>query len=101
MRDIVDVPFFLRLGGRMRGPAGTPVGELRRVLISNVIVSNCASRQDTIITGITGHYIENIRLNNIIVLHQGWATQEDAALDTTHLAEIYHVHTHFGTYMVH
>ena len=56
MRDIVDVPFFLRLGSRMRGPEGTPVGELRRVLISNVVVSNCASRQATLITGIPGHY---------------------------------------------
>ncbi len=54
MRGIVDVPFFLRLGSRMRGPKGTPVGELRRVLISNVVVSNCASRQATLITGIPG-----------------------------------------------
>src|SRR6185312_5319817 len=52
MRDIVDVPFFLRLGSRMRGPEGVPIGELRRVLISNVVVSNCASRQATLITGI-------------------------------------------------
>lgn len=38
MRDIVNSPFFLRLGARMRGPEGTPVGVLRRVKISNVIV---------------------------------------------------------------
>src|SRR5688572_17400149 len=28
MRDIVNSPFFLRLGGRMRGPAGTKIGAL-------------------------------------------------------------------------
>ncbi len=31
MRDIRNAPFFLRLGARMRGPAGVPVGTLRRV----------------------------------------------------------------------
>ena len=101
MRDIVDVPFFLRLGGRMRGPAGTPVGELRRVLISNVIVSNCASRQATIITGIPGHYIEDIRLNNILVLHQGGATKEDAAVDPPELENVYPEPNRFGPLPAH
>jgi polygalacturonase len=44
MRDIVNAPIYLRLGGRMRGPEGTPVGKLRRVLISNVNIHN-ASQQ--------------------------------------------------------
>src|SRR5688500_17370326 len=30
MRDVSNAPIFLRLGRRMRGPAGTPVGALRR-----------------------------------------------------------------------
>ena len=64
MRDIVDVPLFLRLGSRMRGPEGTPVGELRRVNISDIIVSNCASRQASLIIGIPGHYIEDVKLSN-------------------------------------
>jgi polygalacturonase len=62
MRDIVDVPLFLRLGSRMRGPEGTPVGELRRVNISDIVVSNCASRQASLITGIPGHYIEDLKI---------------------------------------
>jgi polygalacturonase len=80
MRDIVDVPLFLRLGSRMRGPEGTPVGELRRVNISDIVVSNCASRQASLITGIPGHYIEDVNLSNIFVLHQGGGTREDAAI---------------------
>ena len=75
MRDIVNVPFFLRLGSRMRGPEGTPVGELRRVLISNVVASNCASRQATLITGIPGHNIEDVKFSNILVLHRGGGTK--------------------------
>jgi len=38
MRDISNSPIFLRLGSRVRGPRGTPVGALRRVNINNVIV---------------------------------------------------------------
>ena len=30
MRDIRNAPFFLRLGARLRGPAGTSVGTFKR-----------------------------------------------------------------------
>ena len=101
MRDIVDVPFFLRLGSRMRGPAGTPVGELRRVLISDVVVSNCASRQATLITGIPGHYIEDIRFNNVLVLHQGGGSKEDAAIQPAELEHDYPDPNRFGPLPAH
>ena len=101
MRDIVDVPFFLRLGSRMRGPAGTPVGELRRVLISDVVVSNCASRQATLITGIPGHYIEDIRFNNVLVLHQGGGSKEDAAIRPPELEHDYPDPNRFGPLPAH
>jgi hypothetical protein len=38
MRD-VSAPIFLRLGRRMCGPSGVPVGALRRVIISNLVCS--------------------------------------------------------------
>jgi polygalacturonase len=101
MRDLVDVPFFLRLGSRMRGPEGTPMGELRRVLISNVIVSNCASRQATIITGIPGHYIEDIKFSNIVVLHQGGGTKEGAAIQPPELENVYPDPNRFGPMPAH
>ena len=40
MRDVVNDPIFIRLGARMRGPADTPVGEIRRVIISNIVSYN-------------------------------------------------------------
>ncbi len=80
MRDITDVPFFLRLGSRMRGPEGMPVGQLRRILISNVVVSNADSRQAAIITGIPGHYIEDVKFSNIHVQHRGGGAKENAAI---------------------
>lgn len=78
LRDIASAPIFLRLGSRLRGPAGTHVGELRRISLNNVIVSNAASRYASIISGIPGHYIEDIRLSDIYVQQQGGGIRDSA-----------------------
>jgi polygalacturonase len=65
MRDIGNSPIFLRLGARMRGPQGVPVGHLRRILISNINVYNADSHFSSMIVGIPGHPIEDVKLNNI------------------------------------
>ncbi|MGH9434591.1 MAG: rhamnogalacturonidase, partial [Terriglobia bacterium] len=74
MREIVNPPIFLRLGSRMRAPAGTPVGALRRVNISNVVASNTSGRYASIISGIPGHEIEDVRLSGIFIMSQGGGT---------------------------
>lgn len=79
MRDIISAPIFMRLGSRMRGPAGVPVGSLRRVIVSNIVVSNCASYLGSVISGIPGHPIENIKISDVYVQHQGGGTKEQAA----------------------
>ncbi len=71
MRDVVNSPIFLRLGQRMRGPATTPVGQLRRVNISNVVAYNADSRYASIIAGIPEHKIEDIALSNIRIFYRG------------------------------
>jgi polygalacturonase len=78
MRDIVTAPIFLRLGRRMRGPEGVPVGRLRRVIISNLACSNSASRISSIVSGIPGYAIEDVKLSNIHVQHRGGGTKETA-----------------------
>ncbi|MBZ5611815.1 MAG: glycoside hydrolase family 28 protein [Acidobacteriia bacterium] len=80
MRDIVNAPIFLRLGRRMRGPEGVPVGKLRRVIISNIACSNAASRYGSILSGIPGHAIEDVKIRDVYVQHQGGGTREMAAL---------------------
>ena len=74
MRDVKNSPIFLRLGGRMRGPKGVAPGELRRVIISNVVVYNADPRYASIISGIPGHDIEDVRLSNIRIYYQGGGT---------------------------
>ncbi len=80
MRDIASAPIFLRLGSRMRGPAGTPVGTLKRVIISNLVCSNSASRLGSIISGIPGHAIEDVTISHVQIWHKGGAAKEQAAI---------------------
>ena len=96
MRDITDVPFFLRLGRRMRGPEGVPIGQLRRVSIDNVVVSNADSRQATIISGIPGHAIEDVRFNGIYILHGGGGRTEDAEINVPEVENAYPDPNRFG-----
>jgi polygalacturonase len=96
MRDIVDVPFFIRLGSRMRGPESVSVSEIRRINLSNILVSNCASRQASIITGIPGHCIEDVKLTNILVVHQGGGSREDAAVEPAESENAYPEPNRFG-----
>lgn len=70
MRDIVNAPIFLRLGARMRAPQGYVPGALRRVTISNIRVYNADSHFASIISGIPGHDIEDIQLNDIRIYYR-------------------------------
>ena len=89
MRDIVSAPIFMRLGRRMRGPDNTPVGTLKRVIISNLVCSNSVSRLGSIISGIPGHLVEDVKISNVQVLHQGGGTKEDAAFEPPEYEETY------------
>ncbi|HEX8316098.1 MAG TPA: hypothetical protein VF609_13945, partial [Flavisolibacter sp.] len=70
MRDVTNSPLFLRLGARMRGPEGTPVGKLRRVTISNIRAYNADSHFASIISGVLGSDIEDVKLNDIRIYYR-------------------------------
>jgi polygalacturonase len=101
MRDIVGAPIFLRLGSRMRGPEGVPVGALRRVIIGNIVCSNSESRISSIISGIPGHPIENVKISGIYVQHRGGGTKEAAAIEPPELENAYPEPTMFGAMPAH
>jgi polygalacturonase len=97
MRDISNSPIFLRLGNRARGPKEkTTVGALRRVIISNIVVYNADPKYASIISGIPGHPIEDVRLSNIRIYSQGGGTKEQAALDPPEKEDAYPEPTMFG-----
>ena len=89
MRDIVNAPIFLRLGNRARGPAGTPIGAIRRVLISNVTVANADPRYPSTIAGLPGHPIEDVRLSDIVITHRGGLTLEHVAQQPAELVNTF------------
>lgn len=80
MRDVTTAPFFLRLGARMRGPENVPVGKLCRVNISDIIVYGADPQYGSIISGIPGHPIEDVRLSSIRIYYRGGGTKEQAAI---------------------
>jgi polygalacturonase len=79
MRRIFGAPVFLRIGARMRGPSGTPVGVLRRVLVSNVVAEGVSGGQAILVAGLKGHPVEDVTLDNIRIEFEGGGTAEQSA----------------------
>jgi polygalacturonase len=81
MRDIVTAPIFLRLGSRLRGPKeSTKVGTMQRILIDNLVSYHADAKLCSILSGIPGYALEDIRLANIYQQHVGGAAQESLAI---------------------
>ena len=97
MRDIVNPPIFIRLGRRNRGPKETMTeGKLRRVIISNIVAYNAESKYASIISGIPGNNIEDLRLSNIRIHYRGGGTRQQAALIPPEKEEDYPEPVMFG-----
>ncbi len=97
MRNIYTGALFLRLGARLRGPAATTkVGVLRRVLISNLNCYNASGRQASILSGIPGHTIDDVKLDNIYIETAGGGTAEMAQRQIPEMAHGYPEPGNFG-----
>jgi polygalacturonase len=88
MRDIASCPIYLRLGARLRGPKGaagtdqsTVVGTLRRVLLSNIVCHNSASRFGSNITGIPGYPVEDLKISDVFVECVGGGTPDQVKIE--------------------
>ena len=101
LRGTVASPIFLRLGSRMRGPAGVPVGTIRRVNISNIVSSSNSSKICSMIAGVPGHRIEDVKISNVLIQHSGGGTQKDAALQLGEKEKEYPEPNMFGTTPAH
>jgi polygalacturonase len=89
MREVTNSPIFIRLGSRMRAPEGTPIGTIRRVNISNVVVYDADPRYGSIIAGIPGHDVEDIKLSDIRILHRGGLTLDNVAKQSKELVNTF------------
>ena len=97
MRDLVSGPIFMRLGERLRGPRETTrVGTLKRVMISNLACYGAPQRISSILSGIPGSFIEDVKLSNIYIETAGGATAEDAKIQPPELENKYPEPSMFG-----
>jgi hypothetical protein len=95
----IGTPIFIRLGDRARpfveGGARPQVGKLRNVLISNVQVTG-AGRIGCAVSGIPGHRIENVVLENVKLVFEGGGSRQDAHREIPEYPENYPEHSMFG-----
>jgi len=95
----VSVPIFLRLGNRARpyvSGAKPGVGTFRKVSLLN-ITARGTSPIGCSITGLPGHPIEDVTLENISLGFDGGGTLEDAKRDIPERETRYPESTMFGT----
>ena len=97
MRDGLYCPIFIRLGARMRSPEGTPVGRIRRINISNLIAYNAESWTSCIISGIPGHFVEDVNLSNIQIWYKGGFSADDGKITPPEFEKDYPEPWMFGT----
>jgi polygalacturonase len=98
MRDLASGPIFMRLGARLRGPKeSTKVGTLKRILISNLECCNAPQNVSSILAGIPGYPIEDVKLSNIYIETVGGATAEMAHIQPPELDAGYPEPRMFGT----
>ncbi len=80
-RNLINGPLFFRLGSRLRGPKETTkVGTLKRILVSNIASSNSVARLPNILSGIPGFPIEDVKIANFYMQHQGGAGADQAVI---------------------
>jgi polygalacturonase len=96
MRELTTSPLFIRLGRRMRAPEGTAVGAIRRVNISNVVVSQANAPYASIVAGLPEAPVEDVRISNLTVVHGGGGSAADAQRQVPEHADHYPEPSMFG-----
>jgi polygalacturonase len=96
MRDVHTSPLFLRLGARLRGPAGSRIGSIKRVMIRNITCYGPLSDMPSIIAGVPGHAIEDVTISDVCIEQKGQGTADMAAIEPSERAEMYPEPVMFG-----
>ncbi len=93
-------PIFIRLGDRGRpfqkGMERPGVGSLRNVSISHIQATG-ADRTGCTISGLPGHPVQNVRLDDVRLSFPGGGTKEDAQRTLAEKPETYPEYRMFGT----
>ena len=96
MRDVTTAPLFLRIGDRRRGPAGTGIGAIRHVRLSDIDATGIDHRFAATIAGLPGHPVEDVTLSRIRLSYRGGGSLADAARRPPEFAGAYPEPSMFG-----
>ena len=96
MRDIVNAPIFLRIGARLRGPAGTPLARMERVSITHVVAEGVKAEQGILIAGLRGSRITGVSLGDIHIRFLGGGTLAQSKREVPELEKGYPEPGSFG-----
>lgn len=97
MREVMNAPIFIRLGGRLRAPGTATASAARRITISNVIAYDVAPEHGIFIAGLPGHPVTDVRLAGIQLHSRGGGTREDASRIVPEMIQDYPEPMLFGT----
>ena len=89
MHDIVNAPFYIRVGSRLRGPEGTPVGTTQNIRISNITVTGVPPRYGAMIMGIQDHPAKDVYFKNISIEVEGGAPKSQSDIIVPELEDGY------------
>jgi polygalacturonase len=88
MQSIAN-PIFVRLGNRGRGQEKPVAGTLRDVIIRDVQADDVTNLTGCSITGLPGHPVENISLENIRITFKGGGKRGDITREVPEWADRY------------
>jgi polygalacturonase len=97
MRDVTTAPLFLRTGRRGRGPGQPPAGALRRIVVSNLVAEGVDHHFASILAGVPGRPVEDVRLSDVHIVYRGGGTTEDAVREPPENETAYPEPSMFGT----
>ncbi len=97
MREVMNAPIFVRVGGRLRSPAATAPQPTNRIVIAQVVASEVAPEHGIFIAGLENAPVNDLSLSNIHVSYRGGGSPEDARREVPELPAGYPEPYLFGT----
>ncbi len=75
MEEVTTSPLFIKLGARLRGPKGTPIGSIEDIKITDFKANSILGDYCAMILGLEDKAIENIEIKNISLEYSNSAAQ--------------------------
>jgi polygalacturonase len=78
MFQVRSAPLYIRLGARLRGPVGPAPGEVKGIVIRDVMAEQDYTAMPAIISGIPGYRIKDVKITNFLMRTKGGGPRDMA-----------------------